>query len=862
MSGGGDVHLERVWIDGALGAGAALVDKGTTLDMASSLITGTRSTADGAAGVIVGAGAALTTSAVRLSMNEGVGLSVEGGSSAHLAQSLVDDTQPRATDGHLGVGILVADGAALKVERVRVAGNAGKGITAAGPGATVTATGLVVDGTVPPLASESAAGLEVLDGATVELWASRLVGNVSYGLSVFGEGTTVEATALMIDGNVPRTPTAPDGYGAVVGGGAVVTLDTVRFDYNAVFGLYVSGDGTRVVGERVRLDDTLEGPTSATGCAGIAVLQGAELDLKTASLVGNAHLGLYASGGGTVARVTNLLVNDSKQAVKTHDQGGGIAAWKGATIELDAVRLAYNHTAAVYANGKGTLVRATNLLADGTKATQATGVRGYGVEVDEGATVELRASRVTGSHHAGLAAGSGGRIRGSGVLVDGTIVMSLNQGDGEGAAAFDGGEIVLEASRLTANHTAGAAAYRSRLVLIGTLVDSNLPQDEGRLGGVGINGVELADIVLEGSRFTANHASGVFVTGPAAQLTARDILVDGTLPSAKSSANGSGMELQFASTADLDAVRLSGNLGMGLGIAHPGTLVRARGLLIDGTRGEQATQLYGYGLQIALNARLELRSSRLSGNRTIGVLAIGEDTVTRLWDVLVDDTQAPVNDTEAQGGIFEQSGQAALYGVRLHGNRSNGLYAHGVGASVDGVGVAIRGTQERESDHTQGVGVWSAVGATVALRSSILAENRGTNMAFGGGSGSIDGCALIGARWSELGGAERGGLAGGEDTVALAHGIVGSGAATIDVTRSLVAANPGAGLLLQATDAASVGGSVISGGFYGVVTQGLATVTEDANALFDNVQDRVSDAGLTVPESPPPADPASIFEGN
>lgn len=98
--------------------------------------------------------------------------------------------------------------------------------------------------------------------------------------------------------------------------------------------------------------------------------------------------------------------------------------------------------------------------------------------------------------------------------------------------------------------------------------------------------------------------------------------------------------------------------------------------------------------------------------------------------------------------------------------------------------------------------------------------------------------------------------------MALAHGIVGSGAATIDVTRSLVEGNPGAGLLLQATDAASVGRSVISGGFYGLLTQGQATVDEDANALFDSVQDRVSDAGLTMPEAPPPADAASIFGGD
>lgn len=336
---GRDVALEGVILDGASFMGWVVAD-GASAAGHDVVVRGTRARADGRFGQGINVqDASLDVERAVVEGNRHVGVSVTGLASVRLADTAIRGTFAEDSSGTFGRALNAQEGATATLERVVVEGN--REVSVYVSGAALDATDLLVRDTAFDDVGNSGDGLQVREGATVELHRARFERNVrvaiavkgagaslvaedttvadtlaqpdgrfGQGLLALGDGSSVEAHRLVVersrhvavsfDGAVEGTlddVTIRDteaqaldgasGRGLNVQGGAQVALERVRVDRSRDVGLFVSGEGTRVTGVDCQIADTAARACAESTCAdapagiGAGVYEGASLTLES-----------------------------------------------------------------------------------------------------------------------------------------------------------------------------------------------------------------------------------------------------------------------------------------------------------------------------------------------------------------------------------------------------------------------------------------------------------------------------------------------------------------------------------------------------------------------------------------------------
>ncbi len=338
------------------------------------------------------------------------------------------------------------------------------------------------------------------------------------------------------------------------------------------------------------------------------------------------------------------------------------------------------------------------MLVDNTLPDDATGDGGYGVEAVGGASVTLRASRLTANGDIALwAYGVSGRwptrIFGERLVVDGTRARADNGRGGNAVAAAGGASFTCDGCRLSDNEDAAVIGHGagSGLALRGTLVDGTRPRPGAETSGYGVWAEESA-VTLEDVRLSGNAARGLRVVGAGATLEASGLLVDGTTRNPDEATRPAGLSVEQGARATLADARVNGTSGRGL-VVERGAEVAATGLLLDANED--------VGLQTFAEGIVELVDARISGNRITGLLLDGDGTAGDVAGLLVDGTRPE----EGTGGFGDgvsvgQGASLTLTAARISGNRRVGILVVGADARVSRT--LVDGTMPEEASGALG----------------------------------------------------------------------------------------------------------------------------------------------------------------
>lgn len=360
--------------------GAGSYTAGTSLLGGISLIGAgsgkvTISPAAGATGLTITGGGSTTIRGVTVSGATGYGVSVQG-VGLHLEDVSVQGTKALA-DGSGGHGVQAQAGSELVIERGNIQNNAGTGVLTVGvgtvsivdpafaPSVTVNGTTSIVDPAFSPqsiIANNNGGGVAIVDPAfspgqndapknPVQITATNIKGNKSFGLAVFGGGATITRSAIQgttklstgdfADGVVlaasdkmKKGALVIDAGSAVVGNGRAGVLAAVpssvaisaEISKNETGGVWVQGDGAVV-----QMDKSAR--LRRNGLLGAAATKGARLEI-TGSTIENTEARKFAEPAGGMPE----------------DVGDGVGVFNGASLSCKQARFNGNARAHVLAH--------------------------------------------------------------------------------------------------------------------------------------------------------------------------------------------------------------------------------------------------------------------------------------------------------------------------------------------------------------------------------------------------------------------------------------------------------------------------------------------------------------------------------
>ncbi|MHB8875380.1 MAG: hypothetical protein ACYC8T_16975, partial [Myxococcaceae bacterium] len=513
--GAGSLELRRCRLEGNGRTGAQAMGAGTVLRLSGSVVRGTLPDSSGRFGIGVAAtgGARLELTGSAVVENAEMGVFVTGaGTFAQLAGTLVRGTRARS-NGRYGWGLAAQGAAGLSASGSLVQGNRAAGVVV-GETSKAVLTQSMVTGTLPGfdnLGTPQAANAAVMPGGELELTGCALldgidqlkvkssptatskvtltdvlvragrdtpeaeavrvdsgsiltatrtavVDNHGNGLHVYGF-STVTLTDVLVQGT-KVTSAVPSGYGLAISQAVVnATRLAVVDNAGAAVHLSVSASGTF---ERSIFERTRAAPVGGGAVYGLGIFVGtqAQADVNDSLIAANTGGGLVALGAGTTARLRGTLIRAT--GLDPEGDGQGVVAQGGAMVLLDGVGVVGNRTAGMQASDPGSLIKAFNVLVQGTLPGLA-GNRGRGVNVQGGAQLELSDSALVENRQVGLFVwGAGTRAVLTGVLIDATAADADGR-FGNGAEVLEGARADLRGSALRrsagiALAVAGAAA--------------------------------------------------------------------------------------------------------------------------------------------------------------------------------------------------------------------------------------------------------------------------------------------------------------------------------------------------------------------------------------------------------------------
>lgn len=414
-------------------------------------------------------------------------------------------------------------------------------------------------------------------------------------------------------------------------------------------------------------------------------------------------------------------------------------------------------------------------------------------------------------------------VRGSPLSVD--LRGVTIRGDGFGIAVEEGAS--LRAARVVVEGAAqvglGATGSGTTVSLVDSAVVGTRPRSDSRLG-YGIDVETGARVAARNVAVLENAGAGVFCAGAGASMSIEDGVVAGTRTRTDGTV-GYGVSAQSGATLTASRVALVLNRGSAVFAGGAGALLRVRQAFASGPT-VAPLPAGARGVEVTNGARVEAEDLWIESAVGAGVLALGEGTEVVLVRSDVRSPQARTRDTNGVGVTAEQGAHVAAEAVRVSGARGLGVLASGAGSSVAMSRCLIEGTVPR-GEGSGGRGVQAQTGGSVELRESALTGNGevAALVASAGSVLSLNGCVVSGTRPRGLAVLGR----------SFGWGVAAMEGGAARLVRCLVAENQEIGLLAtgEGTELSalrSVVDAVRPTAFagYGVVAETRAHVTLDA----------------------------------
>lgn len=709
-----------------------------------------------------------------------------------------------------GVGIDVADAAAVRVQSVRVSRVVRSGVRVMGT-ASFEGRDLVIADTRQ---QDGERGYGVSFGSTrpCALERTALVRNVNVGALAKAGRVTLRDSVVV---GTRLAPTADFGSGIFANERAELHLERVWVTDNDDTGVTVEGVDTRATMTDVAVRGTRRLARLTDVPNAVLAQNGVALTAERLLCDDNAGHGVRVEAGATASgmhgAIPEVTLRDSViRGPRVSPAGSrqvGLFAQIGSHVRTFGVRIVDAVDVGVIATGDETVVTLEDTQVTGTRINSApTGTPlGCGVKVEAGAKLVGRRVRVADSAWAGLLvdAPSDGSDRTTPDLTLTDSVVSGNRygaqrGNGGGVFVQRGGDVLIERVTFTGNEGKGVLAIQATATVVDSVFEEAIGVPRMEIDGrVTVQAQHLsaqdhATVAARGVVLRAGRgATGAVAAGEAAVITLDGGLCEGLSQTPSMiTCNGVWPEVVPCLVAEqggrLTATRVA--LRRALGIAAyaqiGGSFLSLADSVVQGTRSTPntaSTPSFGRALSVWDRAEMRVERVLVEDNPGTGVLAADEGTVLTLSRVVVRDTRAMPDGRYGQG-VFAQEGAAVSADrVVISGSTTSGLF------STTGAAVSISDSLVTDVHPSPVGGIGDGMDA---LRGgSVTAERVVIRRVFIAGLTSVESGSLVTARdvivldvRADPAQLARGVLSVGQGLWAAGGGITGERVALVDLT--------------------------------------------------------------------------------
>ncbi len=342
------------------------------------------------------------------------GISLDDGASLETQDVVVANVVPGT--GTFAVGLVYDDGS-VTLRDTLIEGVSGTAVVANGGGGTLTADGLVVRGIVDDVGL-GAGAIQVQAPHDVTLARTVVESNETiYGVVGLGAGVAIRLeSSLVRAGTTPATSIGSGGVQATGGATLAVEGTTIR-GFEGV-GLWMDGAGGVLEISDSLIDSIAPGPmVSSFIGVGVAIDGADRADMRRVRVSGATGIGVII-GGGAVALLEDVLVQDTPGLPEVSDSGRGIQIGGAAQATLSRVLVESVGEVGLIVAGEGTRADGSDIVVRQTSAR--------GINIELGATASFTRVTVDDSVEVGVACIAGAAL----TLSDATIRRSRAREDG------------------------------------------------------------------------------------------------------------------------------------------------------------------------------------------------------------------------------------------------------------------------------------------------------------------------------------------------------------------------------------------------------------------------------------------------
>ncbi len=513
----------------------------------------------------------------------------------------------------------------------------------------------------------------------VELSRTEFVGNSQLGLLVSGLAAEVVLRDSAVRGTLEGEP-GQWGYGVMVDDGGRLTAVGSEVSENVQVGIAVLDSDTEVSLERCTLRDTMPSSEGEFGY-GLMVLDGAKVDLNGCEIVGNTRIGVVGNNPGTRISIRGSTVRDTLPG--PDGEGGlGISVHDACSLSLDDCELSGNRSSAVLAYDAGTeVVLRDSAIRDTLHAED--GLGGYALQVTSGGSLLAEGCDFHGNTRLGMLIGDTGTqavLRDCWVRDTLPTDEALIDGDelgGYGIQVDEGASLLVEGGEISGNTELGvlALAAGTEVVLRDCCVRDTLPEATGRKG-VGIEAQQGATVRAEGVLLRRNQAVGAMAADPGSEISLWGCTVRDTLPDVMGN-TGYGVSVLDGATVVAQACDLVSNTSVGFAVDGAGSLAALSDCSITGTTaGHGKKGAVGIGAVVQGEARLVARDLVVRDSDGPGLRSGLQGS-----QLICDD--CALIDNRFAGAVVKLHGELVLRSTLVTGTRESVNLGGGVGVYAE-----------------------------------------------------------------------------------------------------------------------------------------------------------------------------------
>ena len=411
-----------------------------------------------------------TQSAVRLQGiildgNQQVGLLADGsGVNLSVEETIISNTQSAPGSGTGGRGISLVMGAQLTLKKVLLDNNQDAAIATNHEGTTLQATDVVVLNTQSrALDGTRGYGLFITEKSHITLERAFLSHNQSGGLK-FASRATGDISDLSVVFTQGDEVSGDFGSGIIVSDGSVVSARRIHLDQNREVGLLIADADTSLTVEDAHISRTQGHARSAIAGKGVEVRAGARLTATRMLLSENRELGLLVGQPGSMLTAEDLVIQHTQARDSDLEEGRGFSVQAEGQANITRAFLDANRSSGVVVTTQGVL-DAQDLVVWNTLSSLSQGRGGQGLSISDGGRVTLNRTHLSNNQLASIVAiGEGTYVSATQLVINGTrgqmcseegFSPACEQAYGDGLLVLGGVELSLNSFSISDSSRVG-----------------------------------------------------------------------------------------------------------------------------------------------------------------------------------------------------------------------------------------------------------------------------------------------------------------------------------------------------------------------------------------------------------------------